>query len=48
MDFVLEMECSLRVMDRTVTMFNGVAGEKPQTETLWRQGSSASCPTYAS
>ncbi|KAL8439838.1 hypothetical protein Efla_004364 [Eimeria flavescens] len=46
-DFTVEVERSLRVLDGAVAIFDAVAGVEPQSETVWRQGNKFGVPRIA-
>ena len=47
MDFTVEVERSLRVLDGAIAVFDSVAGVEPQSETVWRQADRYRVPRIA-
>ncbi len=47
MDFTVEVQRSLRVLDGSVAVFDSVAGVEPQSETVWRQANDYGVPRIA-
>src|SRR5881394_2933343 len=46
-DFTVEVERSLRVLDGAIALFDSVAGVEPQSETVWRQADKYKVPRFA-
>jgi elongation factor G len=46
-DFTVEVERSLRVLDGAIALFDSVAGVEPQSETVWRQADKYAVPRIA-
>ena len=46
-DFTVEVERSLRVLDGAIALFDSVAGVEPQSETVWRQADKYTVPRIA-
>ena len=46
-DFTVEVERSLRVLDGAIALFDSVAGVEPQSETVWRQADKYNVPRIA-
>lgn len=47
-DFTIEVERSLRVLDGAIGVFCAVGGVQPQSETVWRQADNTRCPASRS
>ena len=47
-DFTLEVERALKVLDGAICLFDSVAGVEPQSETVWRQAISTASQEFAS
>ena len=47
-DFTIEVERSMRVLDGVIAVFCAVGGVQPQSETVWRQADRYSCLLYTS
>ena len=46
-DFTVEVERSLRILDGAIALFDSVAGVEPQSETVWRQADKYQVPRIA-